>query len=96
MSALTTAPGPCASSASCTILGQGGIQYWADKAYSQTARAGTVVVVQVINTILNTTRFSTVGNNVPSGYVPPPTNAAGTKIATVAYMHQGTSFTTTV
>ena len=96
MSALTTTAGPCAATASCTASGKGDVTYWAEKAYSEEDKTGTVVVVQVINTVLDTTSYSTIANKVPSNYVPPPTNAAGTKIASVTFSRHGTLSTTTM
>jgi len=96
MSALTTVAGSCAASASCTASGLGHVHYWVSRVFSQQQMTGTVVVVQVVNTVLDTTSYSTIAENLPSGYVPPPTNERGTKIATVSYTRHGTVSTTTV
>lgn len=53
-------------------------------------------MVQVINTVANTTRFSTITNGLPPDFTPPPTNAAGTQTAEITYEHRGTNLTTTV
>ncbi|KAK4443150.1 hypothetical protein QBC34DRAFT_430957 [Podospora aff. communis PSN243] len=95
MSAVTAA-GPCAVNPTCTASGQGLLSTWKPKTFAEPDKTGTYVVVQVINTVLDTTSYSTIGNELPSGYKPPPTNAAGTKIATITYTHRREIFTTTL
>ena len=96
MAALTTAAGACAGSVDCLAYGQAELNLWEPKRYEQEEKTGTVIVVQVINTVLDTTSYSTLANNVPSAYVPPLTNEGGTKIASIIYEHRGTVSTTTV
>ncbi len=73
------------------------MQHWVSKEWvTQPKTTGTVVVVQIVNTVLGTTRFSTIQENVPSGFVPPLTNAAGTKIAKTTYVRRGTTLTATL
>ncbi|KAK0631546.1 hypothetical protein B0T14DRAFT_559335 [Immersiella caudata] len=95
MSAITT-PGPCTASPACTVSGRVLKTIWRPRSYIEEEKTGTVVVVQIINTVLDTTRYSTIGNQLPSGYQPPPTNSAGTKIATITYSRRDQLFTTTV
>ncbi|KAK0616411.1 hypothetical protein B0T14DRAFT_497661 [Immersiella caudata] len=96
MAALTTAAGACPGSVRCLAYGQAELGLWAPKVYKEQEKTGTVIVVQIINTVLDTTSYSTVAHNIPSVYVPPLTNEGGTKIASVIYEHRGTVFTTTV
>lgn len=92
----TTVAGSCADSPTCTIAGGGAYVEWAPKAYSERDKTGTIVVVQIINTVLDTTSYSTIAEAIPSNYVPPLTNAAGTKIAVHTYTRHGRAATTTV
>ncbi|KAK3903287.1 hypothetical protein C8A05DRAFT_32980 [Staphylotrichum tortipilum] len=96
MAGLTTA-GPCPPKAMCTVVGGGQLHHWVAKTWvEQPKTTGTVVVVQIVNTVLGTTRFSTIQENVPSAFVPPLTNAAGTKIAKTTYVRRGTTLTATL
>jgi len=94
----TTTLGPCSAGASCQAVGTGHFTYWAPKYYERDGRnrTGTVTVMQIINTVANTTRFSTITKGLPRDFTPPPTNAAGTQTAKVTYLHHGTNLTTTV
>jgi hypothetical protein len=49
------------------------------------------VIVTVVNTVLNMTTLLT---EYPPDYVPPPTNAAGTRITTITYKRFLTNYTT--
>lgn len=94
MALVTTSTGACLATPTCTAYGLGAYTYWAPKVYSETKKTGTVVVVQIINTVSNTTRISTVAKNVPPGFVPPPTNFEGTRTAKATYEHHGSNLTT--
>jgi hypothetical protein len=96
MALVTTAAGACSAAASCSVLGTGTHTLWAPKEYSQTTKTGTVVVIQIINTVASTTRISTVAKNVPPGFIPPPTNFGGTRTAKATYTRHGSRLTTTV
>ncbi|KAK0750581.1 hypothetical protein B0T18DRAFT_446157 [Schizothecium vesticola] len=97
MSQLTTSPGPCASP-SCAVTGRANMEYWASKAFSRYTTTGTVTVLKIINTVSNKTRFSTkyADDQIPPGFTPPPTNAAGTRTAPLTYTFSGTTHTTTI
>jgi hypothetical protein len=96
MASVTTSPGTCRPGAVCTADGTAVVAYWVPKVYTASEKTGTMMVVQVINTVLNTTSISTIGEHLPPGYTPPPTNAGGTRIANVTYKHHGTLLTTTL
>ena len=96
MASVTTMTGACSASPSCTALGTGNFTYWAPKWYYQTSKTGTVVVIQIINTVSNTTRISTIAKNVPLGFMPPPTNFEGTRTTKATYKRGGSWLTTAV
>lgn len=96
MSQVTTSPGPCASP-SCAVTGTAYMEYWAPKGFTVTT-TGTITVLKIINTISNTTRYSTkyADDQIPPGFTPPPTNSAGTRISPLTYTLSGTTRTTTL
>ena len=94
--AAITAPGACAASAVCTVTGTAVLEQWVPRQHTETAKTGTVVVVQIINTVLDTTSYSTIVEGIPSNYVPPATNAGGTKIETMTYTRHGRVSTATL
>lgn len=96
MSQVATSHGPCASP-SCAITGTAYMEYWAPKGFTVTT-TGTITVLKIINTISNTTRYSTKysDDQIPPGFTPPPTNSAGTRIAPVTYSSAGGTHTTTL
>jgi hypothetical protein len=65
---------------------------WAPYTFTDTFVAATVV--EVINTREGTTKTSTVFNELPDGYAPPPTNAAGTQTTQITYTRSGRALTT--
>ncbi|KAH8671537.1 hypothetical protein BX600DRAFT_537958 [Xylariales sp. PMI_506] len=92
----TTTPGPCGSNPVCTGIGQGALTYWETQTYDTEDITGTFVVVEIINTISNTTRLSTIMDGLPVNFTPPPTNSAGTRTADISYLFNGKWLTTTV
>ena len=65
-----------------------GMDYtWQQIEASETVTLATVI--EIINTNEDTTRTSTLINEVPEGYTLPPTNADGTQIAVVTYITEG-------
>jgi hypothetical protein len=56
-----------------------------------TTVALSAVIVTVVNTVLNMTTLLT---EYSPDYVPPPTNAAGTRITTITYNRFSTNYTT--
>lgn len=97
MALVTTMTGACSASPSCTALGTGNITYWAKKYFFETtSKTGTVVVIQIINTVSNTTRISTMAKDVPPGFMPPPTNSEGTRTTKATYKRGGSWLTTAV
>lgn len=96
MSQVTTSPGPCPSP-SCAVTGDAYMEYWAPKGFTVTT-TGTITVLKIINTISNTTRYSTksTDDQIPPSFTPPPTNAAGTRIAPLTYTSAGATHTTTL
>ncbi|KAK5653206.1 hypothetical protein OQA88_9104 [Cercophora sp. LCS_1] len=91
-----TMTGACPPSASCTAYGVGTATFWAPKIYSETRKTGTVTVVHIVNTVAGSTSISTIANNVPPGFTPPPTNFGGTRTARATYERFGSNSTTTV
>jgi hypothetical protein len=74
----------------CTIVGapHGYVVEWFAIDVSTTITAATVV--QIVNTDLDTTRFSTIHNQLPSGYqLPTNTNEQGTHTELVTYIRHG-------
>jgi hypothetical protein len=68
---------------------------WTPRYFSTTIVAATVV--QIVNTDLDTTRTTTVFNELPAGYTAPTnTNAQGTQTVQVTYLRSGTLSTTDV
>ncbi|EER27211.1 hypothetical protein CPC735_025470 [Coccidioides posadasii C735 delta SOWgp] len=65
---------------------------WYPMEFSTTVVAATVI--EIVNTLVGTTRTSTISNDLPSGYTPPATNDDGTQVTTVTYSQQGTTKTT--
>jgi hypothetical protein len=88
--------GTCGPGAFCNVSGIAQLTMWAQKVFDTKDLTGTVVVVSIINTVSNTTRITTIAEEVPAGFTPPPTNSAGTRIASITYSHQGKLWTTTV
>ncbi|KAK3995444.1 hypothetical protein QBC44DRAFT_378613 [Cladorrhinum sp. PSN332] len=48
-------------------------------------------VVTVVNTVYSTTRLNTIYNEIPENFTMPPTNAYGTRVATMTYERHGTT-----
>ncbi|KAF2427506.1 hypothetical protein EJ08DRAFT_662813 [Tothia fuscella] len=65
------------------------------QAISITANFTHATVVEVINTVRNTTRYSTIFNEVPANITVPPTNKAGTRVATTTIVKWPGSTVTT-
>lgn len=55
---------------------------WMEFAWHSDVVTATSTVITVINTVLDTTSTVT---SYPSGYTPPPTNEAGTRVETITY-----------
>ncbi|KAK3080978.1 hypothetical protein LTS18_011319 [Coniosporium uncinatum] len=91
---LGTAQAPCPTSCTVTIP-EAGIFGWVPISFNTTITAATVIAI--VNTVANTTRYSTKYNDLPPGYTLPPTNDAGTQTTTISktYNHNST-FTTTL
>lgn len=67
---------------------------WQRIDYTTTVTAATIVYI--VNTKANTTRTVTKSNKLPYSYELPPTNAAGTQVATITVQHWPNGTTTTV
>jgi len=77
------------------MIPEAGIFGWVPISFNTTITAATVIAI--VNTVANTTRYSTKYNDLPPGYTLPPTNDAGTQTTTISktYNHNST-FTTTL
>lgn len=53
----------------------------------------TAIIVTVVHTVANITSLQTI---MPSDWIPPPTNAEGTKIQVVTYLSDGGTYSTTM
>ncbi|KAI9747628.1 MAG: hypothetical protein M1815_004018 [Lichina confinis] len=62
--------------------------------FTETITAATVV--RIINNSTNTTRTTTITNELPPGITPPATNEAGTRVETVTITRPGNVTTETV
>ena len=65
--------------------GKPGPSIWAWQRYNYTTTFIAATVVTVVNTLRNITTHSTIFNPTPSGFKKAETNAAGTRVETIAY-----------
>jgi len=97
MAATTTAPPPCLhEKPDCGLqLVEPGLWAWIPYTNVTTITAATIVTI--INTVRNTTAYSTIHNVIPEELDQPTTNAAGTRIETLTYtiFYPGTPATST-
>jgi hypothetical protein len=63
---------------------------------STTANFTHATVVEIVNTVHNTTRYSTVFNEIPANITLPPTNDAGTRVSTTTVVAWPNKTITTV
>jgi hypothetical protein len=81
----------CSSNCSVTAT-QPEYWYWTPYTFSTTIVAATVV--EIIDTVVQTTRTTTIFNKLPSDYTRPETNAAGTQVQTITFKRSGQVQTT--
>jgi hypothetical protein len=86
--ALCADPSECG----CSVLGQVYSSHWKTIAAPETLTAYTIATV--INTVADVTTTTTIVNETPEAFQPPPTNEAGTRVHTVTYVDEGQTHTT--
>ena len=69
---------------------------WAPIPASQTSTFTAFTVVTVINTVLHTTKTSTIWAKAPAGFTTPVTDSAGRRVETMSYFDVDTWKTTKV
>lgn len=85
---------PCGHKATCYVTGQVSEFVWRPIRAPSTFTAFTVLTV--INTVVNTTKTSTIIADHPQSYTPPPTNSLGKRIHTLTYNANGAVTTTVI
>ena len=82
-----------ACSNSCSVCAVNPYTYsWTP--YSITGSVVAATVIDIVNTLEDTTRTTTIFDVLPSGYSLPPTNADGTHVQSITYTRLGASVTT--